>query len=156
MVHPRRFGLKYSPPTLIIEYTDSDNDLKHYKIQLRKLDKQMSAETIAYKLCARYPAYLDPSIVKTRQVTRLIERLLLHFESLAEESKESQIESSGGISNTNEKEIDLNTVSEFQLGQAKAAMDVDFSKHLISRQDADYVYDKQQEFDDAVEDSGWD
>lgn len=128
---PRRLGIKYSPPSLVVELS-SEKGLEHFTIRLERLDKKMNAERLTYKLIARFPKYLEG--VKTTQIQSLVERLLAGFA---------------------EPEVDLNKASAFQLQVAKDKMDVDFQRHNITRDQPDFVYDKQQVFV-GEEDSGWD
>ena len=51
---------------------------------------------------------------------------------------------------------DLQRVSAISLRMAKARMDVDFEEKQLKPGDPGYVYDKQVDFDDANEPSGWD
>lgn len=52
--------------------------------------------------------------------------------------------------------IDLNRASEGVALRAKADMDDAFRRTFVGRDDPHFVYDKQVDFGDAEEDSGWD
>lgn len=53
-------------------------------------------------------------------------------------------------------EEDLNKLDDYELDKRKAAMDEDFEKNRLRPGDADYVYDKEVEFNEGKIESGWD
>ena len=52
--------------------------------------------------------------------------------------------------------VDLNKVSDEVALKAKSDMDETFRRTAIQKDDPNFVYDKQVDFGDADEDSGWD
>ncbi|KAJ8601794.1 hypothetical protein CTAYLR_006819 [Chrysophaeum taylorii] len=153
LLQPQRVAVKYAPPTIIVEYAGASGELKHYTIRLKNVRRDMDPEKITLKLFARHPRYLDPTKLKHGQIQRLVEKLLASMKSDADHNGCSK---PGGDEEEEDDGVDLNRCSEFQLQRAKARMDVDFDRHRVGRDDDAFVYDKQQEFEDAVEDSGWD
>lgn len=71
------------------------------------------------------------------------------------ESNQIKNISSGARANGSEEE-DLNKLDDYELDKRKAAMDEDFEKNRLRPGDADYVYDKEVEFNEGKIESGWD
>lgn len=71
------------------------------------------------------------------------------------ESNQIKNISSGPRPNSSEEE-DLNKLDNYELDKRKAAMDEDFEKNRLRPGDADYVYDKEVEFNEGKIESGWD
>ncbi|KAJ1456518.1 CEP19-like protein-domain-containing protein [Pelagophyceae sp. CCMP2097] len=153
---PRRLALKYAPPTVILEYAAPSRGYLHYAVRLRHLDGGMEAEKITLKLFARHPRYFDPAKVKHHQVKKLIERLLARLPdpepgAAADFAALDRRRNDPLLTGT----VDLNQVSEAELVRAKAMMTVDYDLNRIKPGDAQYVYDKQADFQQD-EDCGWD
>ena len=51
---------------------------------------------------------------------------------------------------------DLNRASEEELQKAKDRMDIGFGVNQVRKGDPGFVYDVRADFEDPVEDSGWD
>ena len=71
------------------------------------------------------------------------------------ESNQIKNISSGPRANGSEED-DLNKLDDYELDKRKAAMDEDFEKNRLRPGDADYVYDKEVEFNEGKIESGWD
>ena len=71
------------------------------------------------------------------------------------ESNQIKNISSGARANSSAEE-DLNKLDDYELDKRKAAMDEDFEKNRLRPGDADYVYDKEVEFNEGKIESGWD
>ena len=57
---PKRFGLNYSPPQIIIEYlAPSTGKLYHHKMRLHKFKKEKNNAEIIKELYERHQVYLD-------------------------------------------------------------------------------------------------
>ena len=77
---PKRFGLNYSPPQIIIEYlAPSTGKLYHHKMRLHKFKKEKNNAEIIKELYERHQVYLDKKKVSSEQLIRLIERLKQNF-----------------------------------------------------------------------------
>ena len=77
---PKRFGLNYSPPQIIIEYlAPSTGKLYHHKMRLHKFTKEKNTGEIMKELFERHQAYLDKKKISSEQLVRLIERLKQNF-----------------------------------------------------------------------------
>jgi len=77
---PKRFGLNYSPPQIVIEYlAPSTGKLYHHKMRLHKFRKDKNNAEIIKELYERHQIYLDKKKVSSEQLIRLIERLKQNF-----------------------------------------------------------------------------
>ena len=77
---PKRFGLNYSPPQIIIEYlSPSTGKLYHHKMRLHKFTKDKSNAEVMKELYEKHQVYLDKKKVSSEQILRLIERLKQNF-----------------------------------------------------------------------------
>jgi len=77
---PKRFGLNYSPPQIVIEYlAPSTGKLYHHKMRLHKFKKEKNNAEIIKELYERHQVYLDKKKVSSEQLIRLIERLKQNF-----------------------------------------------------------------------------
>ena len=77
---PKRFGLNYSPPQIIIEYlAPSTGKLYHHKMRLHKFTKEKSNAEVMKELYERHQVYLDKKKVSSEQLLKLIERLKQNF-----------------------------------------------------------------------------
>ena len=77
---PKRFGLNYSPPQIIIEYlAPSTGKLYHHKMRLHKFNKEKNNAEIIKELYERHQVYLDKKKVSSEQLLKLIERLKQNF-----------------------------------------------------------------------------
>lgn len=134
VLQPRRLGIKFSPPTLLIEFETPEGAFKHARIRVR--DPTQDAALVTSRLFAgRHRRLL--ARVKRDQVQRLVVRMLTP-------PKDPLV-----------PETDLNRCSAFQLDRAKKLMDVGFERHRVDKGDARFVYDRSQDFE-PTEDSGWD
>ena len=55
-----------------------------------------------------------------------------------------------------DQEDDLNKLDDYELDKRKADMDKDFEKNRVKPGDADFVYDKEVDFNEGKIESGWD
>ena len=77
---PKRFGLNYAPPQIIIEYlAPSTGKLYHHKMRLHKFTKEKNNAEVMKELYERHQVYLDKKKVSSEQLLRLIERLKQNF-----------------------------------------------------------------------------
>jgi len=77
---PKRFGLNYSPPQIVIEYlAPSTGKLYHHKMRLHKFKKEKNNAEIIKELYEKHQIYLDKKKVSSEQLVRLIERIKQNF-----------------------------------------------------------------------------
>ena len=90
---PKRFGLNYSPPQIIIEYlAPSTGKLYHHKMRLHKFKKEKNNAEIIKELYERHQVYLDKKKISSEQLVRLIERLKQNFVPIKKKSENKKEE----------------------------------------------------------------
>ena len=177
---PRRVAIKFSPPTLILEYAPSYGRYLHYKVRMGHLRPSTDPYAVANKLYRNHPRFFDRAKVEFGQTLKLVRKLIDNagvaspaapsppparaapppasygddFEDDFE--PETPVVAAPAPAAARE-EVDLNKVSEFRLKAAKLEMDVGFSQSLKRPGDAGYEYDKQVDFEPAGDSDGsWD
>ena len=177
---PRRVAIKFSPPTLILEYAPSFGRYLHYKVRMGHLRPSTDPYAVANKLYRSHPRFFDRAKVEFGQTLKLVRKLIDNagaaspvapsppparaapppasygddFEDDFE--PETPVVAAPAPAAARE-EVDLNKVSEFRLKAAKLEMDVGFSQSLKRPGDAGYEYDKQVDFEPAGDSDGsWD
>lgn len=144
-LRPKRFGLKYNPPTLILEYlVPSTGKLLHRRMSLKPSRlKSMEPHGVAEKLRDKNPVHLSDDKVRFDQVVDLITKL--RNQLLPNEAPVSPCDGN----------LDLNKLSIDEVAKHKSMMDVEFLKNQKKPGDKDFVYDVREEFSPTM-DSGWD
>ena len=133
---PKRFGLKFDPPTIVLEYlVPSTGKLYHHRMRLRSMTPDSRTLDLLNHLKKRHSMYLNTSKISEDQLKDLIEKLKKRL--------------------SEEKEINLNKLTPEEVAEYKKKMDVDFEKNLKRPGDEDFEYDLRKDFK-PVEDSGWD
>ena len=83
---PRRFGLKFDPPTIILEYrVVSKNKLYLHIMPMPELEPSHDPYDWLEILRKEHTTFLDPKMVEEKQILGLIQRLQ---ENLIEDSQE--------------------------------------------------------------------
>ena len=73
---PKRFGLKYDPPTIVLEYmVMSLGKLYHHKMKLLRLNQDSDINEMVDYLYKRHSFYLKESVVSRQQLANLVVRL---------------------------------------------------------------------------------
>lgn len=73
---PRRFALKFDPPTIVLEYLIPTNGkLYMHNMKLHREELSESAENLYQKLLKKHKYYLDPSQISESQIVDLITHL---------------------------------------------------------------------------------
>ena len=135
---PKRFGLNYSPPQIVIEYlAPSTGKLYHHKMRLHKFKKEKNNAEIIKELYERHQIYLDKKKVSSEQLVRLIERLKQNFvprkkknENKKEEEKNQEnkqkVEIKKEIKKEEKKEINpeekSSEMEDFDFGEVESSM----------------------------------
>ena len=66
---PKRFGLKYDPPTIVLEYmVMSLGKLYHHKMKLLRLTPESDMNEMIDYLYSRHSFYLKESVVSRQQL----------------------------------------------------------------------------------------
>ena len=78
---PKRFGLKYDPPTIVLEYmVMSLGKLYHHKMKLMRLKSDSDINEMIDYLYSRHSFYLKEEVVGRQQLANLIIRLQKRLE----------------------------------------------------------------------------
>ena len=73
---PRRFALKFNPPTIVLEYfLPSNGKLYMHNMRIKPEDLLESPKQLYTKLRKKHINYLDPGKVSKRQIKDLILQL---------------------------------------------------------------------------------
>ena len=77
-IEPQRFALKKDPPTIILEFKDSQKGSKLYmrRFTIKKLKPDSDPRKVTKNLQIKCKEYLSPDLVATEQLQRLVTRLI--------------------------------------------------------------------------------
>ena len=161
---PRRVAIKFSPPTLILEYAPSYGRYLHYKVRMGHLRPSTDPYAVAKKLYRTHPRFFDRTKVEFGQTLKLVRKLINNAGAASPVASSVASSMASPVASPPRaappparEEIDLNKVSEFRLKAAKLEMDVGFSESLKRPGDEGYEYDKQVDFEPAGDSDGsWD
>ena len=180
---PRRVAIKFSPPTLILEYAPSFGRYLHYKVRMGHLRPSTDPYAVANKLYRTHPRFFDRTKVEFGQTLKLVRKLIDNAGAASpmaspvapsppparaapppasygddfEDDFEPETPAVAAPPPPAREEVDLNKVSEFRLKAAKLEMDVGFAQTLKRPGDDGYEYDKQVDFEPAGDSDGsWD
>ncbi len=127
---PKRFGLNYSPPQIIIEYlAPSTGKLYHHKMRLHKFKKEKNNAEIIKELYERHQVYLDKKKISSEQLVRLIERLKQNFvpkKKKSENKKEEEKNQENKQKNEIKKEIKKEEKKEVKPEEKSSEIEEDF------------------------------
>ena len=161
---PRRVAIKFSPPTLILEYAPSYGRYLHYKVRMGHLRPSTDPYAVANKLYRTHPRFFDRTKVEFGQTLKLVRKLINNAGAASPVASSVASSMASPVASPPRaappparEEIDLNKVSEFRLKAAKLEMDVGFAQTLKRPGDEGYEYDKQVDFEPAGDSDGsWD
>lgn len=152
---PKKFGIRFTPPALILVYEDKNknNKLRKYVMPIRNFRTSSSVNFVAQNLKSRHEKMLDP--VSTIQIEKMLRILQEHLKGT---DTEEAIEVANKEFNVSPDE-DLNKLGDDEIKRKKQIMDETFNKNRIKPGDPDFVYDKRIDFEKDVKEkveSGWD
>ena len=161
---PRRVAIKFSPPTLILEYAPSYGRYLHYKVRMGHLRPSTDPYAVANKLYRTHPRFFDRTKVEFGQTLKLVRKLINNAGAASPVASSVASSMASPVASPPRaappparEEVDLNKVSEFRLKAAKLEMDVGFAQTLKRPGDEGYEYDKQVDFEPAGDSDGsWD
>ena len=161
---PRRVAIKFSPPTLILEYAPSFGRYLHYKVRMGHLRPSTDPYAVANKLYRSHPRFFDRAKVEFGQTLKLVRKLIDNAGAASPVASSVASSMASPVASPPRaappparEEVDLNKVSEFRLKAAKLEMDVGFAQTLKRPGDEGYEYDKQVDFEPAGDSDGsWD
>ena len=83
--HPKRFGLTYSPPKIVLEYiVPSTGKLYHHNMRLTRLTPADDTGRWVEYLCRKHSMYLPASKVDRQQLHALVNKLKEHLDEGSE------------------------------------------------------------------------
>lgn len=152
---PKKCGIRFSPPALILVYEDKlrENKLRKCVMPIRNFRTTSSVNFMAHDLKQRHEKTLHS--VPNIQVEKMLRVLQEHmkgtelFDAVQIVNKEFTLDS----------DEDLNKLGDDVLQRKKEIMDQTFNKNRIKPEDPEFVYDKQVDFDKNINEkveSGWD
>jgi centrosomal protein CEP19 len=138
---PKRFGLKYTPPMITLEYlVPSTGKLYHHKIRVRNLTAATDEAQVLAHIKHRHAIYLGTSKITDDQLLGLLRKLKAHA---CEEEVDYHT-------------FDLNKLPPEEVKQHKDRMEGLFRQNSKQPGDEDYEYDLRRDFQPPVEKSEWD
>ncbi|CAL1166425.1 unnamed protein product [Cladocopium goreaui] len=153
-VCPRRFGLNYDPPAIILEYLEvSTGKLFHRKVALKRLRSSTDPARVAEKLRqVNRPLLTEDSGVAFEQIVSLVKKLQ---DSMHQKSSTASAETKVP-DEIDYHEANLNKLSDNELARHKAKMNTSFLANQMKPGDNGFVYDMRVDFPDADQSCGWD
>ena len=169
----KRYAVKYNPATIVLEYETPTHEKRLRSVKVQGLDNASDVVMLTEKVIRSFPRNLDRNSVSVKQVQRLVEKLIAAAantdkepsKSIADEKPielprrlpiRSSTDSFGmSVDSIADAETDLNKLSVEELNDVKAAMDIRFRKNLITKDDPNFQYDVQRDFE-PQEDNDWD
>lgn len=157
-----RFGIKYNPPTLMVEYSKSDpqghSKICHHKIEFHNdAFHSMTTDYLEKVLYQNLSKTLEtlvalPNDGKKTICLQKMKNLVSKLYSFTSKTKHETISDSYRSDSTS----NLNIVSDEVLIKVKDEMDEMFQVNKIDVNAEEYVYDKRVDFDEVLSNSSWD
>ena len=142
---PKRFGLTYNPPQIVVEYQKpSSGKLYHHKIKLQKLSSKSKISEIIEDIYKNHNIYLNHHKVSKAQIIQLVEKLREKY--ISNNNKDENTNKTNSLKydiGTNEN---FNGLSTEELNEKKAYMDKFYEKHNIKVGDKNFQYDIRKDF----------
>eukprot|EP00636_Phaeomonas_parva_P016459 CAMPEP_0118886082 /NCGR_PEP_ID=MMETSP1163-20130328/24301_1 /TAXON_ID=124430 /ORGANISM="Phaeomonas parva, Strain CCMP2877" /LENGTH=150 /DNA_ID=CAMNT_0006824217 /DNA_START=71 /DNA_END=523 /DNA_ORIENTATION=+ len=143
-----RCGIRENPPALGFEFVKAGR-LCHCSVDICAVSVDTTADDICRKLRETKPQLTDA--VDAAELRHAVQ-MLLNFLSAGGAATVSKAAAKADWANN----IDLNRASNEIVNKAKEDMDEAFQRSRITKDDPNWVYDKEVDFGDGEEDSGWD
>ncbi len=153
---PKRFGLKYIPPQIVIEYlVPSSGKLYHHKIRLNNLKNDSNLQDVIKEIYEKHYVYLDNKKINPSQIVKLVEKLSnvknKHEEknvTINKQHENKKVE----INEIDDEEDDyykffdyenenLNKLDNEQLNKRKDAMEKLYNKNAVLPGDENFIFD---------------
>ncbi|XP_068699707.1 centrosomal protein of 19 kDa-like isoform X2 [Montipora foliosa] len=153
MFTPRKCGVKFDPPTLVLYYDANLTGKLHKRsmpIRMLRKDSSISDAVEELRKSSRHGKYLEKiSVSQLEKLLTMIQKKMKGLDPL--DSREIAASVNSGHS-----EEDFNKLDDYELDKRKADMDKEFEMNRIRPGDKDFVYDKEVEFNGGKIESGWD
>ena len=137
-----RMGVKFKPPTLVIQYANGDGDgsgrqFRKRSMPIRGLSKLSDSYDEAEKLKKRHEKHLGGvPTVRVEKFLRLLQETM-KGRTVAEALDAIKMDFSINF------DEDMNKLGDRELKRRKELMDLNFDKNRVKVGDPDFVYDKQ-------------
>lgn len=151
MFAPRKCGVKFDPPTLVLYYeVKLSGKIRKRSMPLRKLGKDSSISEVVKDLkeSSKHAKYLEN--ISATQLENLLTRIQNNMDGI------DTLPFLKPSTENNDQNEDLNKLDDFELDKRKADMDKDFEKNRLRPGDNGFVYDKEVDFTGGKIESGWD
>ncbi|XP_005815653.1 centrosomal protein of 19 kDa [Xiphophorus maculatus] len=146
----KRCGVQFNPPSIVLVYIHTDtNKIRKRIIPIRNFFKHSDCSTAAERLKnhPRHRGYLDQ--VPLHQLEKLHIVLRDHMQGLSLENSLASFQL--------DPDEDLNKLEDEELARKKGQMDTLFERNRKRKDDPDFVYDLEVEFDKSKEEKcSWD
>ncbi|KAK2175751.1 hypothetical protein NP493_711g03051 [Ridgeia piscesae] len=149
----KKCGVRFTPPALIVTYTNDVGKLHRRTMPLRNFNKNSGVSRIVQEMKEnkRHEKYLRH--MSPLQLEKLI--MILH-DRLNGISLDECVMRNKGL-DTVDPEEDLNKLDDVTLKRKKEIMDATFEKNRKKREDPDFKYDVEVDFEQgAIESCEWD
>jgi hypothetical protein len=164
---PRRFGLKYSPPQIVLEYVvPSRGKLYHHKIKLPKLKDDSQLTDVMKEIYEKHFIYLDNKKINPNQILKLVEKLKSNIkpQQISSVSKEndniSPNKSSGDIKKINDKtkpveqltkSVEINELEDDNDEDDYYKFDYDYENEDLNKLNSEELKKKKQQMEKLYE-----
>ena len=150
---PKRFGISYSPPQIVVEYNKpSKNKLYHHKIKIKNLTKEKKISDIVNEVYTKHGPYLNNQKVNKVKIIQLIEKLRLKCLEAEVKTKKTV----NDYKNDFDLDENLNLLSKEELDKKKKKMDEYYEQNNIKVGDKNFKYDVRKDFDIGPYPADWD
>ncbi|XP_071744665.1 centrosomal protein of 19 kDa-like [Lepeophtheirus salmonis] len=150
---PRKLGLTFSPPSLILIYEDGSGKQRRRSMPVRNLNKHsQDLYPSAIRFRKRHEPFMDSvQAIQIEKYLRVLQEMMKGCKSIESALKIIESEFTINISEN------MNALSDLQLQRRKEIMDKTFNKNRVKEGDKDYIFDKQVDFSgESKIESGWD
>lgn len=153
MFTPRKCGVKFDPPTLVLYYEANLTGKLHKRsmpIRMLRKDSSISDAVEELRKSSRHGKYLERiSVSQLEKLLTMIQKKMKGLDPLDSRDIAASV-------NSGHSEEDFNKLDDYELDKRKADMDKEFEMNRIRPGDKDFVYDKEVEFNGGKIESGWD
>ena len=159
MYSPKKCGIKYSPPTLVLIYEDTVMEkMKRRSIPLKKLTHTSVVEEVIDNLYTKSKHSVYLSKIPRIQIEGLVGKIIRELaESNPRILPQVPRTSTPTPTSTAAAELDLNKFGDFELKREKEKMDLLFEKNKVCQENKDFEYDIDVDFERGAKvESGWD
>lgn len=149
----KRCGVRFTPPALIVIYTNDGGKLHRRTMPLRNFNKNSGVARIVQEMKEnkRHEKYLRQ--MSALQLEKLVMILHDHLNGM---SLDESVQRNKGI-DTVDPEEDLNKLDDEMLKRKKEIMDATFEKNRKKPDDPDFEYNVEQDFGQGtIESCDWD